>query len=438
MNNSHKRVYDPLYGVTKLSEEEYEILSAPEIQRLRYVRLCNINSMLITGASEISRFEHVVGVLRLAKEWCEHRGKKRTKQEHLNICAAAFLHDFQTGPFGHSLQYVLEDNETEEEFIHDDLNHGTLSKYHQSIDINASFCGRPFRMANLLSSQWSSITGLIKGDGDLGPLISGTLDLDNLDNVVRLAYHVGVADKSDACIALELARDMNAKEGILEISRASIPLVERWQGIRKRLYELLLLDWAEFSAKAMLTKAMELSVKHDLIGTDSWIKTDLELFGHLEKVSVGDAQEVGEIIKRIRCGELYEPIFIGATQKISIYKEFSTLETKIMLEEKLKQKLSDLLALNIDLIIHPILDSKKTERAISVKVRESGKVEIIGKHSNKLLLGVFVPREIGGTPKFNETLKRVVKVTLEGFGAKNIQEIEDPISESENVQLEFL
>lgn len=65
------RCWDPLYGRTELSHFEYALLSTPEVQRLRYIRMCNINSMLVTGASEISRFEHSLGVLRLVQEWID-------------------------------------------------------------------------------------------------------------------------------------------------------------------------------------------------------------------------------------------------------------------------------------------------------------------------------------------------------------------------------
>ena len=72
---SQKRIFDPLYGTIHLSEFEYELIQLPEVQRLREVRMCNINSLLITGASQISRFEHSIGVMYLAKVWLENNKK---------------------------------------------------------------------------------------------------------------------------------------------------------------------------------------------------------------------------------------------------------------------------------------------------------------------------------------------------------------------------
>src|SRR6266403_323189 len=63
------RIWDPLYGLLALSPLERKFAFAPEVQRLRQVRLCNIDSLLIPGAAHVSRFEHALGVLRLANEW---------------------------------------------------------------------------------------------------------------------------------------------------------------------------------------------------------------------------------------------------------------------------------------------------------------------------------------------------------------------------------
>src|SRR6266850_1358743 len=66
------RIWDPLYGLLALSPLERKFAFAPEVQRLRQVRLCNIDSLLIPGAAHVSRFEHGMGVLRLANEWIHH------------------------------------------------------------------------------------------------------------------------------------------------------------------------------------------------------------------------------------------------------------------------------------------------------------------------------------------------------------------------------
>ena len=431
-----KRVYDPLYGVTSLTDFEYSIIISPEVQRLRYIRMCNINSLLVTGASEISRFEHVVGVLRLTKEWVTTNGQNLKDQVKKELYAAALLHDFQTGPFGHSLQYVFEDNETGEQFIHEDISHGSSLRFHQSTDANASFAGRPFCCENILGKSWSNVGTLIRGEGELGKLISGTVDLDNIDNVIRLAYHVGVAKSEDSEIALGLAKDIIPLNNRLEISDRSISLVEKWQQIRRKLYELLLLDWAEFSAKAMLTRALELAVDKKLLGADCWLRTDLQLFDLLENESIGDAQEIGDLIKRIRCGDLYIPAFLAKSPSTDKYEILSNIRIKRELEQQLQLEILENLNLKVNLIIHPILDVKKTDRVFDVSIRESGDLISIGVNSKQLLVGVFLSREIKSKKK-TEKIQKLVVDFLARTGLNSIEKIEDPMLPSRTMQLEL-
>ena len=435
MKTNFKRVYDPLYGVTNLSDFEYSIIISPEVQRLRYIRMCNINSLLVTGASEISRFEHVVGVLRLTKEWVTNNGQNLNDQVKRELYASALLHDFQTGPFGHSLQYVFEDNETDEQFLHEDISHGISLRFHQITDANASFAGRPFCCKNILGDSWQNVGALIKGEGKLGKLISGTVDFDNIDNVIRLAYHVGVAKSEDSEIALALAKDIIPLSNGLEISDKSIPLVEKWQKIRRRLYELLLLDWAEFSAKAMLTRALELAVDKQILGADCWLRTDSQLFDLLENKSIGDKQEIGDLIKRIRCGDLFEPTFMAKSTSIDKYETLSNIRIKREFEQNLQLEILEKIGIRVSLIIHPILDSKKTDRVFDAKIRESEEIISIGVNSKQLLVGIFLSSEIKSNKK-NEELRKLIIDFLARIGLNNLEQIEDPMLPNRTMQME--
>lgn len=434
MKANMKRVYDPLYGVTTFSDLEFQLLKTPEIQRLRYVRMCNINSLLVTGASEISRFEHVIGTLRLAKEWLSKNGMDMSTDQQEIFLSAALLHDFQTGPFGHSLQYVLEDNESDQEFIHENISHGSRLKYHQTTDANAVFSGRPFASKDILGSRWNTVADLIRGKGSLGKLIAGTIDIDNIDNVVRLAYHVGIASSEDAKLAIQLATDLHPTELTLEISRSSIPLIQRWQSIRRRLYELLLLDWAEFSAKAMLTRAMDLSIALDIVGADCWIKTDLELLNYLETKSTGEAQYVGILVKKIKCGDLYNPIYIGTSSSTEMYTNFSNYKSKCEIESQLTDIILKKTNKKINLLIHPILDVKKTDRSIDVTLKENKEKVTIGSNSRQLLIGIFSPT----LDASDEQLDFVIEQFLSSKGMRDITPISDPMGIENKGQLSLL
>ena len=416
------RYWDPLYGRSELSEFEESLLRTPEIQRLRYIRMCNINSMLVTGASEISRFEHSLGVLRLAKEWIEANGL--TDVEARDFVAAALLHDFLTGPFGHSFQYILEDNRAGG-FLHDDIHHGYKSQFHQAFQAKESFAGYPFKSQNVLGSRWPIVADIVKGKGSLGLLISGSMDLDNIDNVVRLAFHVGITDEDIGDIAIRLVRSLHPSNSGLSIPDSSVPLIETWQLLRHKLYNLLLLDWAEFSAKGMLTKALELAVGAKLVTEEHWILTDDELLEFLVENATGEHQDISELVRRVRVGDLYQPLLLVRSSATSKYEHLAKLEAKQELEATLSARLRSITKSAAKLFVHYILDKKKTDRAVHVTVTPQNRKITIGTDSNSLLVGVFLSKPISS--QFQDAVSNAIYSVLHEHGIAELTPIDDPM-----------
>ncbi len=382
------RFMDPLYGRLDPSEHEARLIFAPEVQRLRYVRMCNINSLLIAGASEIKRFEHVLGVLRLTHEWI--RSHPIPSVDAQALCAAAILHDVFTPPFGHSMQYVFEDDTPQEGFRHEDLAAGIASRFYQVLNANASFSGRAFETHKLLSPNMQErVANLIAGQGDLGMVLAGTLDLDNIDNVIRLAYHAGIAETEDADVALQLARSIRVANGRLTVTQSAIPLIERWQYLRRCLYEHLLLDWGDFSAKAMLTRMTEDGIRAGILSVDSWRLTDEEFLARLESESIGETQLTGQIARRLRSGLLYQPIALFRSDAVAAYSRLSQYSTKRSLEKKISDEIGTKRKMRVRLLVHFILDNAKTERGVQIKVEPHGQDLFLGTDSRQLLMGLF-------------------------------------------------
>ena len=428
---NYRRIWDPLYGRTELSEFEGKLLSLPEVQRLRYIRMCNINSLLITGASEISRFEHTLGVLRLAQEWAsEHE----TDQDRRNdLIAAAVLHDVFTGPFGHSFQYVLEDASCGDlEFVHEDVAGGAAQNYYMQIRAAAQFAGSNFAAMQLLKHRWKQVSEIVDGSGRLGPIISGTMDLDNLDNVVRLAYHAGLADRKDIRAVLRLARGIQpgSNLGCLRVQPQAIKEIGRWQKVRKRLYEFLLLDWGEFSAKAMLTRAVERAVAAGILGRNSWLYTDDEFLAHLAHSSIGENQEIADLVRRLRCGDLYWPMWLGRSSRVSLYKELSNPDVKSKLAQTIEAGVLRSCGMSTPAIFHVILDVGKTERAIRVDPGDGREIEV-GTSSRSLLVGVFLARPWSEGARLFEQAKSRLHSLLAEIGLEEMEPLADPMGQEQ-------
>ena len=282
----NRYIYDALYGQIDFDYDPmiWDVISCPELQRLREVRLCNINSLCLTGAANINRFEHSIGTCYLAQEclksW-EQLLNPITKKEARLFLLAALLHDAANAAFGHSLEYIESSKGFNPELDFEYALLGGNSKsyqYRQATYENFYFdMGRELA-SKLHQKDFKEIGRMVSGGGRLGPLISGLIDLDNIDNVFRMAYHVGIVNSGE--VALELARTMWVNENGLVVAKKSKPLLEEWQRIRSNLYKLLLLNPEEFSGKAMLSDAISYAKEKEKRENQSllnWYDVDYEL-----------------------------------------------------------------------------------------------------------------------------------------------------------------
>ncbi|MFB9992534.1 HD domain-containing protein [Deinococcus oregonensis] len=413
-----------------LEEDEVALMKSPEIQRLRYIRMCNINSLLLSGASETKRFEHSIGVLGLAKEWLRHNFNVLPKNQRDILRYAAMLHDIQTGPFGHSFQYLVEDTATFN-FQHSNIVAGEINDFYQSGKMNLSFSGEPFAVKRLLGSFWEAVGNAIDGSGPVGSLISSSMDLDNIDNVYRMAYHMGLLEDQEKHTPIKLVGQLKLlPDRSLAITPQGVNLVHNWHEVRARVYNDLLLDWGEFSAKAMLTKAMEMALEYGIVGIESWIKTDEQLLDFLISEGVGEKQELRKLVNRLKTGDLYEPIGLYESVNNNHIKLLNNSKSKREIEESIKNLLK-LAGFNASApLIHFIEDKNKTYRSVSLRIYGSQEMITVGETLSRMLVGVFVPKEVSKLKK-DHIYRGICKDVLTQYGIEITKEIYDPLESLE-------
>ena len=388
---NNRYVFDPLYGAIYLPEFVWDIITCPELQRLREVRLCNINSLCLTGGANINRYEHAIGTFFLAQECLKARPPLNpvSEKEQKLLMWAALLHDIASCAFGHSVEYI--DSvfsgpfDHEKSFVYIALGKkGEASQYKLST-LEPVFFGLPRELLKKIPEEDLQLVGrIINGETRLGPLINSVMDLDNIDNVFRLAYHVGIVKSGE--IPLKLAKSLYLENNELILRKDAIPLVEEWYKVRKNLYSLLLLNPEEFSGKCMLTEAIELS-KLKTPHPFNWYDVDFELLKKLLDMSSDSA----EIVSRLMKGELYGCAGIFSTTKTDKYGLFCNIEAKKRFEEQLNGILRTKFkpALKSALIItHPIIDVNKTQRQVTLRTDDGG-IAQVGKATNRLLIAVF-------------------------------------------------
>lgn len=381
-----KIILDPLYGRVALPGYIWNVSKAPEVQRLREVRMCNINSLSLTGAGGVHRFEHSLGTAYLAQLNVE-QGRSRFQGTDVRaLKLAALLHDVGSAGFGHSVEYLLK----EHGFRHDDLmafsslRRAEVGYQYKIADLEPVFFGRTRMLSQMLSGdELHRISNLVAGAGRLGPLISGSIDLDNIDNVYRLAFHMGLWRGSDAPI--RLARALYVDDDGLRIYAPDVELLDDWRTVRGDLYSWLLLDEDEFAAKAMLEAALR-SAHEQSDRSFRWRDVDYSLMVKLED----STPEASELAGRIMTGDLFGCLAVLETVGGSIptpaWSDQAELEDTLA---DVSRRSGARWGAHLRLALHLIQDVNKTDREVRVRTSD-GRTVHFGSGIDRTLVGVFI------------------------------------------------
>ncbi|GAB6056296.1 HD domain-containing protein [Methanobacterium alkalithermotolerans] len=165
-----KFIRDSVHGNLHINDLEIKLVDTPQIQRLRRIKQLGFTFLIYPGANH-TRFEHSIGTMYLASQMADHLNLDEDKKSILRICA--LLHDAGHGPFSHVSEAVLDDS------------HEVLT----SRVIKNSILG------DIISENYdiNDIIDIINGKGVLGQIISGELDVDRMDYLIRDSHYTGVA-----------------------------------------------------------------------------------------------------------------------------------------------------------------------------------------------------------------------------------------------------
>ncbi|HNS25425.1 MAG TPA: HD domain-containing protein, partial [Methanobacteriaceae archaeon] len=165
-----KSIRDSVHGDLQLDEFELKLVDTPEIQRLRRIKQLGFTYLVYPGANH-TRFEHSMGTMYLAGRMALNLDLDPDKKTLIRVCAA--LHDAGHGPFSHVSEGVLETS-------HEKLTTHLIKKS---------------ALGDILSERYNlkEVVDIISGQGPLGQIVSGDLDVDRMDYLLRDSYYTGVA-----------------------------------------------------------------------------------------------------------------------------------------------------------------------------------------------------------------------------------------------------
>ena len=168
-------IKDSVHGHVRLDPVAAELIDTPAFQRLRHIKQLSTVRLVYPSANH-TRFEHSLGVYHLARQAVE--GLRLDSDTAAHVRAAAMLHDVGHGPYGHQTEGIIRRRTGRD---HDDIGWLLTDPDREVTQVLERNDLDPERVASLIA-----------GDGGLGALVSGELDVDRMDYLLRDAHHTGV------------------------------------------------------------------------------------------------------------------------------------------------------------------------------------------------------------------------------------------------------
>jgi uncharacterized protein len=180
-------IRDPIYGFIKPSDRELKIINTSLLQRLRRIKQLAMAYLVYPGALH-TRFDHSLGVFHIASLMADKLLPKEEDREKRTIIRfSALLHDIGHGPFSHVSEAVLN------KF----LKNKNEGKAHEQI--TCKLIEKDNQLKEILSpDEIKQVTGLLGEKGEnfdysiMKEIVSGPLDADKMDYLLRDSYFCGV------------------------------------------------------------------------------------------------------------------------------------------------------------------------------------------------------------------------------------------------------
>jgi hypothetical protein len=256
MPDTHKIVRDPIHGDIKFTGFFVDLLDTPEMQRLYNVKQLGFAHLVFPGAHH-TRLEHCLGTYHIASQIAEVVGLEPEEQEC--IACAALLHDIGHGPFSHTLESILMEKFGVD---HIDLAEKLLLGEYDIFQPGEKAFVQSQHVVDVLKNtalDTEDIVDIIRGQTAhkpyLSQILNSSIDVDQLDYLVRDAYYTGVAY---GMIDLErLVQTLTVYEDDLVIRRKGVGSVENMLLARGLMYSSVYFHKTVRIAELMLSKAIE-------------------------------------------------------------------------------------------------------------------------------------------------------------------------------------
>jgi len=349
-------IRDPIHGFIKFSSIETNVINTRAFQRLRRIRQLALASLVYPGALH-TRFEHSLGVMHLAGRLYDQVMRHRSDSEELRaVRLAALLHDIGHGPFSHVSESVLKrhskkakERASRTEEIHEAL---TCDLIEQCDELSSLLDRTTMKLViDLLSGRC--------GDKTLTGIITGPLDADKLDYLLRDSYYCGVkygVYDLDRLVSTYTRPNDDGDAGIA-ISRDGVHSLEQFIMAKYYMTTQVYRHRLRLITDSMIIRGLSLGISEDRIEflqqlysydgskehLDVWVKWDDESLVH-EICTRWEKTLACEIFTRLRERRLFKQIY---NEKLNILED-PVLRDRLSGEfetyrDTLEEKVGDLL-----------------------------------------------------------------------------------------------
>ncbi|MFB6284912.1 MAG: HD domain-containing protein [Halobacteria archaeon] len=272
-------IKDAVHDHIEIGGFALDLLDTPVMQRLRHVRQLG-TAYLVYPSANHTRFEHSLGVYHLAVQALDNLDVSGVERDEVR--AAALLHDVGHTPFSHSIEELVY---RETGLWHDDV-----------LDVLDGEAGDILEREGL---DVEKVAGLIKGEGKWGQLISGELDVDRMDYLVRDAHHTGVP--YGAIDTRRLVLELEFRDGELVLGEGNVQTAESLLLARALMHPTVYNHHVARISMAMLVRATERLIDGGVSPERVRRMDDHELI-----VAIRESDETGDLGRRLRDRRLYK------------------------------------------------------------------------------------------------------------------------------------
>ena len=254
------RVRDPIHDYIDLSPLEVRLVDTSAYQRLRWIRQLGPANLVYPGANH-TRHEHCMGTGHVVDRIADSIGLDSHDKQLASV--AGLLHDLGHSPFSHLGDEVagLEDHVIRTTKLVSDT-----------------------EISDILSEEGidsKEINEIIQGEHKLGPLVSGDLDGDRLDYLVRDAHYTGVSTGVDAG---RLITTMTMVDENLVVHQGGLPAVEALLTARFAMYPTVYFHSFVRGAELMLARAANSAISSNKFTSQDFTTfTDHQFLSELDR-----------------------------------------------------------------------------------------------------------------------------------------------------------